>query len=281
MENAADYTRRLLKKGARARKSLGQNFLMDDQVISEIVGASVLDPDIPMVEIGAGLGVLTRILAREVHKLWAVELDRSKVEILQQELKGIPLEILVMDALKLDLKEIWGDQKGFLVGNLPYYITSPLLMHFLEQQESLLGMTVMVQKEVADRLIAKPGTKDYGILSIAVQVAAEPERICNVSPQAFWPAPKVHSTVLRLNLRPYPGLQVNRKDFFKVVKASFSQRRKTLGNSLSAGLGRDKKTVAEILKQAGIDEQRRAETLSIEEFQTVTEVYKVFTEKDL
>lgn len=281
MENAADYTRRLLKKGARARKSLGQNFLMDDQVISEIVGASVLDPDIPMVEIGAGLGVLTRILAREVDKLWAVELDRSKVEILQQELKGIPLEILVMDALKLDLKEIWGDQKGFLVGNLPYYITSPLLMHFLEQQESLLGMTVMVQKEVADRLIAKPGTKDYGILSIAVQVAAEPERICNVSPQAFWPSPKVHSTVLRLNLRPYPGLQVNRKDFFKVVKASFSQRRKTLGNSLSAGLGRDKKTVAEILKQAGIDEQRRAETLSIEEFQTVTEVYKVFTEKDL
>lgn len=271
MENAADYTRRLLKKGARAHKSLGQNFLMDDQVISEIVGASVLDPEIPMVEIGPGLGVLTRILAREVHKLWAVELDKSKVEVLQRELQGLPLEILVMDALKLDLKEIWGAQKGFLVGNLPYYITSPLLMHFLEQQESLLGMTVMVQKEVADRLIAKPGTKDYGVLSIAVQVAAEVERICNVSPQAFWPAPKVHSTVIRLNLRPYPGLQVNRKDFFRVVKASFSQRRKTLGNSLSSGLGLDKKTVAEILKRAGIDEQRRAETLSIEEFQTVTE----------
>lgn len=273
MENAADYTRRLLRKGARAHKSLGQNFLMDDQVISEIIGASVLDPDIPMIEIGPGLGVLTRILAQEVNKLWAVELDKSKVEILRHELEGPSLEILVMDALKLNLRDIWGEQKGFLVGNLPYYITSPLLMHFLEQKESLIGMTVMVQKEVADRIVAKPGTKAYGVLSIAVQVAAEPERICNVLPQAFWPAPKVHSTVVRLNLRPYPGLQVNSQDFFRVVKAGFSQRRKTLGNSLSSGLGIDKKKVSEILMQAGIDEQRRGETLSIEEFQTVTQVY--------
>lgn len=274
MENAADYTRRLMKKGARARKSLGQNFLMDDQVISEIVGASVLDPDTPLIEIGPGLGVLTRVLAQEVHKLWAVEVDQSKVEILQRELKGLPLEILVMDALKLKLSEIWGEQKGFLVGNLPYYITSPLLMHFLEQKDSLIGMTVMVQREVANRLVAKPGSKDYGILSIAVQIAAEPERICDVSPQAFWPAPKVHSTVVRLNLRSYPDFHVNSKDFFKVVKAAFGQRRKTLLNSLSAGLGIEKKSVADILKNAGIDEQRRAETLSIGEFQTVTEVYK-------
>lgn len=273
MENAADYTRRLLKRGAKAHKSLGQNFLMDDQVVSEIIEASVLDPNIPMIEVGPGLGVLTRMLAREVHKLWAVELDKSKVEILQRELQGLPLEILVMDALKLNLKEIWGDQKGFLVGNLPYYITSPLLMHFLEQKESLMGMTVMVQKEVADRLAAKPGSKAYGILSIAVQVAAEPERICDVSPQAFWPSPKVHSAVVRLNLRPYPGFQVDTGDFFKVVKAAFNQRRKTLGNSLSSGLGLDKKIVGGILQQAGIDEQRRAETLSIEEYQTLTQVY--------
>lgn len=273
MESAGDYTRRLLRKGARAHKSLGQNFLMDDQVISEIVGASVFDPDIPLIEIGPGLGVLTRILAQEVHKLWAVELDQSKVEIIKQELQGLPLEILVMDALKLQLNEIWGKQKGFLVGNLPYYITSPLLMHFLEQKESLIGMTVMVQKEVADRIVAKPGSKDYGVLSIAVQVAADSERICNVSPQAFWPAPKVHSTVIRLKLRPYPGFHVNSKEFFRVVKAAFSQRRKTLGNSLSSGLGIDKKRVEEILKQAEIDGQRRAETLSIEEFQTITVVY--------
>lgn len=273
MESAADYTRRLLKKGARAHKSLGQNFLMDDQVISEIVGASILGPDIPLIEIGPGLGVLTRMLARDVNKLWAVELDQSKVEILKHELQGLPLEILVMDALKLQLSEIWGEQKGFLVGNLPYYITSPLLMHFLEQKESLIGMTVMVQKEVADRIVAKPGNKDYGVLSIAVQVAAETERICNVSPQAFWPAPKVHSTVLRLKLRSYPGLHVDSKDFFRVVKAAFSQRRKTLGNSLSSGLGIEKKKVEEILIRAQIDGQRRAETLSIEEFQMITEVY--------
>ncbi|WP_425805811.1 16S rRNA (adenine(1518)-N(6)/adenine(1519)-N(6))-dimethyltransferase RsmA [Desulfitobacterium sp. Sab5] len=273
MESAADYTRRLLKKGARAHKSLGQNFLMEDQVISEIVGASVLDPDIPLIEIGPGLGVLTRILAREVNKLWAVELDQSKVEILKHELQGLPLEILVMDALKLQLSEIWGEQKGFLVGNLPYYITSPLLMHFLEQKESLIGMTVMVQKEVADRIVAKPGNKDYGVLSIAVQAAADAERICNVSPQAFWPAPKVHSTVLRLKLRPYPSLHVDSKDFFRVVKAAFSQRRKTLGNSLSSGLGIEKKRGEEILIKAEIDGQRRAETLSIEEFQMITEVF--------
>lgn len=273
MESAGDYTRRLLRKGARAHKSLGQNFLMDDQVISEIVEASVLDPDLPLIEIGPGLGVLTRVLAREVHKLWAVELDQSKVEILKQELQGLPLEILIMDALKLQLNDIWGEQKGFLVGNLPYYITSPLLMHFLEQKESLIGMTVMVQKEVADRIIAKPGSKDYGVLSIAVQVAADSERICDVSPEAFWPAPKVYSTVIRLKLRPYPGFHVNSKDFFRVVKAAFSQRRKTLGNSLSSGLGIDKKRAEEILKQAEIDGQRRAETLSIEEFQMITEVY--------
>ncbi|HVJ50731.1 16S rRNA (adenine(1518)-N(6)/adenine(1519)-N(6))-dimethyltransferase RsmA [Desulfitobacterium sp.] len=274
MENAADYTRRLLRKGARAHKSLGQNFLMDDQVISEIVRASVIDSETPLVEIGPGLGVLTRILARAVDKLWAVEVDQSKIEILQRELQGLPLEILTMDALKLELSEIWGDQKGFLIGNLPYYITSPLLMHFLEQKESLIGMTVMVQKEVADRLVAKPGSKAYGVLSIAVQVAAEAERICNVSPQAFWPAPKVHSAVVRLNLRPYPGLQVNSKDFFRVVKAAFGQRRKTLGNSLSSGLGIEKQMVVGILKQVGIDDQRRAETLSIEEFQTITQIYK-------
>lgn len=273
MESAADYTRRLLRKGARAHKSLGQNFLMDDQVISEIVGASVLDSDIPLIEIGPGLGVLTRILAREVNKLWAVELDQSKVEILKRELQGLPLEILVMDALKLQLREIWGEQKGFLVGNLPYYITSPLLMHFLEQKESLIGMTVMVQKEVADRIVAQPGNKDYGVLSIAVQAAADSERICNVSPQAFWPAPKVHSTVIRLKLRSYPGLHVDSKDFFRVVKAAFSQRRKTLENSLSSGLGIEKKKVEEILREAEIDGQRRAETLSIEEFQIIAEVY--------
>lgn len=271
MENAYDYTHRLLKGGAKAHKGLGQNFLMDDGVISEIVAASVKDPEVPVVEIGPGLGVLTRILATEAQKVWAVELDRAKLGILHRELQGLPVEILNMDALKLDLSELWGEKKGVLVGNLPYYITSPLIMHFLEQKESLQSMIVMVQKEVADRLVARPGGKDYGILSIATQLSAHPEKILEVPPKAFLPAPKVTSAVVRFDLRPYPGFRVQEKDFFRVVKASFSQRRKTLVNSLSGGLSVDKKIVSQILALAGIDEQRRAETLSIEEFQVVTE----------
>ncbi|SHN70265.1 16S rRNA (adenine(1518)-N(6)/adenine(1519)-N(6))-dimethyltransferase RsmA [Desulfitobacterium chlororespirans] len=271
MENAANYTRRILKGGAKAHKSLGQNFLMDDRVIEAIAAASIKDPEIPIVEIGPGLGVLTRVLAQKAQKVWAVELDRGKVNLLQRELQGLPVDILNMDALKLDLKDIWGTGKGVLVGNLPYYITSPLLMHFLEQKDSLASMVVMVQKEVADRLVAKPGGKDYGILSIAAQVSAQAEKLFEVTPQAFWPAPKVTSAVVRFELRSYPGFRVKEKDFFRVVKAAFSQRRKTLGNSLAGGLGLPKQQIGEILAAAGVDEQRRAETLSIEEFQAVTE----------
>lgn len=273
MESAFNYTQRLLRGGARAHKSLGQNFLTDDGIINEIVAASIQDSEVPIVEIGPGLGVLTRALAQEAQKVWAIELDRGKIELLTRELKGLPIEILNMDALKLDLREIWGEKKGVLVGNLPYYITSPLLMHFLEQKESLQSMVVMVQKEVADRIVAKPGGKAYGILSIAVQISAQAEKVIEVPPKAFWPAPKVTSAVVKLNVRPYPGFKVAEKDFYRVVKASFSQRRKTIGNSLSAGLGVDKKQAGLILEKAGVDDQRRAETLSIEEFQTLTEVY--------
>ena len=193
------------------------------------------------------------------------------MNLLQRELQGLPVDILNMDALKLDLKDIWGTGKGVLVGNLPYYITSPLLMHFLEQKDSLASMVVMVQKEVADRLVAKPGGKDYGILSIAAQVSAQAEKLFEVPPQAFWPAPKVTSAVVHFELRSYPEFRVKEKDFFRVVKAAFSQRRKTLGNSLAGGLGLPKQQIGEILAAAGVDEQRRAETLSIDEFQAVTE----------
>ena len=270
MESAAKYTKRLMQKGARANKALGQNFLIDDKVIEQIVAISTLYPDLPLVEIGPGLGVLTRELAQRVNKLWAVELDRSKIDILNLELKAWQVEVIEADALKLDLRELWGEQKGFLVGNLPYYITSPLLMHFLAQSDVLAGMTVMVQKEVADRLVARPGGKEYGVLSIAVQTAAAVERVMDVPAQAFLPAPKVNSAVLKFTVRTYPGLEVEREELMRVVKAAFSQRRKTLGNSLSAGLSMDKAKVVATLQRSGIVETRRAETLSIEEFQTIT-----------
>ena len=273
MESAAEYTQRLIKSGARAQKSMGQNFLMSDEVINCIVSASTLHSDVPLVEIGPGLGVLTRVLAPRVQKMWAIELDIHKIGILNKELKGLPIELVNQDALKLDLNELWGDKKGYLVGNLPYYITSPLIMHFLEQADRLSGMTIMVQKEVADRIAAPPGSKTYGILSIAVQISAEVTKVMDVSPSAFWPAPKVTSTVIRLDLRPYPGFDVDKKDFFRVVKAAFSQRRKTLGNSLAGGLGLKKEEVIERMQSAGISDGRRAETLSIEEFQELTKAF--------
>ena len=275
MENAAEYTQRLIKSGARAHKSLGQNFLMSDEVINCIVSASTLQSDVPLVEIGPGLGVLTRVLAPRVKKMWAVELDIHKIGILNKELKGLPIEIVNQDALKLDLKELWGDELGYLIGNLPYYITSPLIMHFLEQADRLTGMTIMVQKEVADRIAAPPGSKTYGILSIAVQISAQVTKVMDVPPSAFWPAPKVTSAVIRLDLRPYPGFDVDKKDFFRVVKAAFSQRRKTLGNSLAGGLGLKKAEVIERIQSVGILDGRRAESLSIEEFQELTKAFQL------
>lgn len=275
MESAAEYTLRLVKGGARAHKSMGQVFLMSDEAIDRIVSACTLQPDVPLVEIGPGLGVLTRVLAPKVEKMWAVELDKQKIGILNQELKGLPIEIVNQDALKVNLDELWGAQKGYLVGNLPYYISSPLIMHFLEQGDSLSGMTIMVQKEVADRIAAPPGSKTYGILSIAVQISAQVTKVTDVLPSAFWPAPKVTSTVIRLDLRPYQGFDVDKRDFFRVVKAAFSQRRKTLGNSLAGGLGMKKEEVIERMQSAGISDGRRAESLSIEEFQVLTRVFKL------
>ncbi|HBW39153.1 16S rRNA (adenine(1518)-N(6)/adenine(1519)-N(6))-dimethyltransferase RsmA [Desulfosporosinus sp. BICA1-9] len=274
MESASEYTQRLIKHGARAHKSLGQVFLISDEVIDCIISASTLQPDVPLVEIGPGLGVLTRVLAPKVPKMWAVELDSHKIGILNRELKGLPIEIVNQDALKLDLKDLWGDQLGYLVGNLPYYITSPLIMHFLEQADRLSGMTIMIQKEVADRIAAPPGSKTYGILSIAVQISASVTKVTDVLPSAFWPSPKVTSSVLRLDLRPYPGFDVNKKDFFRIVKAAFSQRRKTLSNSLMGGLGIKKEEVIERLQSVGISEGRRAESLSIEEFQILTRSFQ-------
>jgi 16S rRNA (adenine1518-N6/adenine1519-N6)-dimethyltransferase len=274
MENAAEYTQRLIKSGARAHKSMGQVFLMSDEVIDGIVAASTIESDVPLVEIGPGLGVLTRILAPKVQKMWAVELDKQKIGILNKELHGQPIEIVNQDALKLDLFDLWGDKKGYLIGNLPYYITSPLIMHFLEQTDRLCGMTIMVQREVANRIAAPPGSKTYGVLSIAVQISAQVTKVMDVLPSAFWPAPKVTSAVIRLDLRPYPGFDVDKKDFFRVVKAAFSQRRKTLGNSLTGGLGLRKEEVIERLQGAGISDGRRAESLSIEEFQVLTKAFQ-------
>lgn len=267
-ESAEQYTKRVLKKGGRAKKSLGQNFLIDDQIIEAIVQTGLPDPELPLIEIGPGPGALTRKLIENTNRLWAVELDQEKIEILQKEFAG-QIELLHMDALKLNLKDLWGEEKGWLIGNLPYYITNPLLEHFLAQKDSLRGLTVMVQKEVARRMTAKPGGKEYGLLSIAIQLYAEAEILFDVPPAAFRPQPKVTSTVIRLKIRPYPGFSADQKAFFRVVRAAFAQRRKTLHNTLSSGLNLPKETVDEILRSAGISPNSRAEELGIIDYQNI------------
>jgi dimethyladenosine transferase (EC 2.1.1.-) len=275
LEKAIDYTQRLLRGGARPLKALGQNFLVDDNVIDQIILESKLEADTLLVEIGPGLGILTRVLAKQVRKMWAVELDVKKIGILQRELQGLPVEVINGDALKLELSQLWGERKGYLIGNLPYYITSPLIMHFLNQSNYLTGMTIMVQEEVANRLVAKEGGKEYGVLSVAVQIEAEVEKVMRVPAEAFRPSPKVNSALVRLRLRSYPGI-VDKSFFLKIVKAGFGQRRKTLGNSLAAGLQLSKEFVSLRLLELGIDQKRRAETISIEEFISLTNGFRQY-----
>ncbi|UWG97717.1 16S rRNA (adenine(1518)-N(6)/adenine(1519)-N(6))-dimethyltransferase RsmA [Dehalobacter sp. DCM] len=257
----------------RAKKALGQNFLIDDAVISRIIEEGVPKENIPLVEIGPGPGALTRKLVLKENELWAIELDQEKVELLNREFHADTLHILHMDALKLNVRDLWGDNKGWLVGNLPYYITNPLLMHFLDQGDRLKGMTVMVQKEVADRIGAGPGSRAYGILSIAVQLAADVTPLFDVPPTAFWPQPKVTSTVLKLEMRPYPGFNTDKDVFFRIVRAAFAQRRKTIINTLSGGLGITKEQTKEILERAGIDPGLRAEDIGILDYQKITLIW--------
>lgn len=269
LETAAQYTRRVLNQGIRAKKALGQNFLVDDAVIERIVDEGIPEGDFPVVEIGPGPGGLTRVLADKAKRLWAIEVDLEKIKLLQKEFAEDTISFLHADALKIKLVDLWGQEKGWLVGNLPYYITNPLLMNFLEQKDSLLGLTVMVQKEVAERIIAKPGGRDYGILSIAVQLSAEVRKLFDVPPSAFRPQPKVTSTVLKLEIRPYPGFVTEENSFFRVVRAAFAQRRKNLLNSLSAGSGISKEAISAVLDSAGIESSLRAENLSILEYQRI------------
>ncbi len=261
------------KYGFRFSKSLGQNFLIDESILHEIIdGAEVTKEDLVM-EIGPGIGTLTQALAEQAKKVVAVEIDRGLIPILAETLGEYKnVNIVHGDILKLDLHQLIQEEfEGApvkVIANLPYYVTTPIIMKFLEERVPIKSMVVMIQKEVADRMQAKPGTKDYGSLSVAVQYYCEPKIITRVPPSAFMPQPNVESTVIRLTLLEAPRVKVKNEELlFQVVRAAFGKRRKTLLNALtSSGLGIEKERVRAALAAAQIEENRRGETLTIEEF---------------
>ncbi|MDT8903690.1 16S rRNA (adenine(1518)-N(6)/adenine(1519)-N(6))-dimethyltransferase RsmA [Anaeroselena agilis] len=260
--------------GLHASKRLGQNFLVDEVVVDSIVAAAGVTPGEAVLEIGPGIGTLTQGLLEAGAQVVAVELDRRLVEVLADTLAGYDgVRVVHGDILKIDISREMATAPFKVVANLPYYITTPILMGILEQRLPVSVLVTMVQKEVAARMVAAPGGKDYGALSVAVQYYTAPEIAFYVPPRSFIPAPAVESAVIRCAVRERPPVEVTREaTFFRVVKAAFAQRRKTLANALkAAGLAAGE--VAAIMAASGIDGGRRGETLSLAEFAAVANAW--------
>lgn len=263
-----EVTKHILKTfGIHASKRLGQNFLVDEAVVDAIVRASEIQEGEIVLEIGPGIGTLTQALAEAKADVVAVEIDKRLPDILAKTLQGYEnIRIVHGDILKVNIPEITGGGKFKAVANLPYYITTPIIMSLLEQRLPVTKLVAMVQKEVADRMVAKPGKKDYGALSVAVQYYTEPKIVVDVPPLSFIPSPAVNSVVICCDVRENPPVEIcNEKMFFRVVKAAFSQRRKTLNNTMKT-MGLPAEQVKATLEQAEIDGTRRGETLSLPEF---------------
>jgi len=258
--------------GFKFSKSLGQNFLIDEHIVENIVNAMDIQPDDIVIEIGPGIGTITKEAASRCSKVYAIEIDKSLIPILNKTLEeNDNVEIINNDILKIDIKELF-EEKDIkrpvkVIGNLPYYITTPIIMKFLEEKVEMISFTTMIQKEVADRINAKPGKKDYGALSVAVQYYCEVDLVAQVPKTVFMPQPKVDSTVIKLTKREEPPVTLDDEAmFFKVMRSGFQQRRKTLHNALSNGLVMKKEIIEKALTNCDIDPKRRAETLSIQEF---------------
>ena len=259
------------------KKRFGQNFLIDEHVLNKIISGAEINKDDTVLEIGPGIGTLTQALCEAAGEVIAVEIDRDLIPILEKTLDSFKnVRIINEDILKLDLNEI--SQKPLkVVANLPYYITTPIIMGLFESGAPIESITVMVQKEVADRMKALPGGKDYGALSLAVQYYAEAKIIANVPQNCFIPRPNVGSAVIRLKAHKNPPVEVGDKEYmFSLIKAAFLQRRKTLSNALknesSLGLSRDE--VVNALKKMGLPEDVRGERLSLEEFAGLSDILK-------
>lgn len=272
-------TKEIIKKfKIKLNKNLGQNFLTDENIVKKIASSAIISDRDLVIEVGPGIGSMTRELCKNAGKVLAVEIDKYLIPALRENLREFNnIEIINKDILDENIVEMINAAKisGFnpenikVIANLPYYITTPIIMKLLEEAPGIDMMVFMVQKEVAERMVAKPGGKDYGALSVAVQFYSEPSIIFNVSPDSFVPRPNVDSTVIKLNVYKEPIVDIkSKKMFFKTVKAAFGQRRKTLPNALcnSGYFKQNKEEMKDILKNIGVGENQRGETLSIMQF---------------
>jgi 16S rRNA (adenine1518-N6/adenine1519-N6)-dimethyltransferase len=262
---------RLLRDfGIRPDKTLGQNFLQDDSALRKIISASRISPSETVLEIGPGLGSLTRYLALSARDVVAVELDGSLLPVLSSVLKSYEnVKVIHGDILKIPVAELVKSNSFRVAANIPYYITSAIIRHLLEDPPKPKSIVLTVQKEVARRICAKPG--DMSLLALSVQIFGQPEIVAEIPSDSFYPAPNVDSSVIRLETFLEPAIPATHLDsFFRLAKAGFSQKRKTLRNSLSAGLSIPASDAEELLKKSGIDPKRRAETLAIPEWAVLT-----------
>ena len=270
--NLYDETNMLLNQyGLRANKKLGQNFLINQQIIDEIIEKSQITKEDTVLEIGPGLGSLTKALMQNAKRVIAVELDENMVNILNNRFNNENLEIINDDILKININEIT-DRYGKIkvVANLPYYITTPIVMKLLEEEYNIESITVMVQKEVGERLCADPGSRDFGAVTVGVNFYSKSKVIIDVPKDNFMPVPEVDSCVIKLDILDEPPVILkDKKRFFRLVKAAFSQRRKTINNSLASGEF-SKESVLAVLNKLGIDAKLRAEDLSIQDFANIT-----------
>ena len=278
-------TKEIINKYSFAfQKKFGQNFLIDSHVLDKIVSAAGITKDDFVLEIGPGIGTMTQYLAASARKVFAVEIDKALIPILEDTLKEFDnVQVINQDILKVDIKKLaeeHNDGKPIkVVANLPYYITTPIIMGLFESQVPIDSITVMVQKEVADRMKVGPGTKDYGALSLAVQYYAEPYIVANVPPNCFMPRPKVGSAVIRLTRHEKPPVEVaDEKLMFRLIRASFNQRRKTLANGLnnSPELSYSKEEIQQTIEKCGFKAGIRGEALTLEDF---AKLANVFSEK--
>lgn len=265
---------RLLRQhGLHPNKSLGQNFLQDDTALGQVINAAGIDSQDIVLEIGPGLGNLTRLLAMHAHQVVAVEIDSGLLPILEQVLAGISnVQLIEGNILDFDPAKLIEKPDYLVVANIPYNITSALIRHLLESQSPPRRLVLTLQKEVAQRICAAPG--DMSLLALSVQVYGHPELIAHIPAAAFYPPPRVESSILRIDRYPAPLIPPSELEpFFQLIKAGFSQKRKTLRNALAAGLHMKAPSIESLLKLAQIDPMRRAETLSLGEWQQLTSLF--------